>query len=86
MLTQAQPLLFIGQVADRSGVPIKTIPTRTLVCCTHQDGQRQASGNFHRKFWRAWHLSSDRKALASACKRLARSWKFTIMEISPVVK
>ncbi len=41
MLTQDQPLLFIGQVADQSGVPIKTIRYYEELGLLHSSGRTE---------------------------------------------
>lgn len=41
MLTQAQPLLLIGQVADQSGVPIKTIRYYEELGLLHSSGRTE---------------------------------------------
>lgn len=76
MLTQAQPLLFIGQVADQSGVPIKTIRYYEELGLLHSAGRTE--GGFRQ-------FSPQVLARLAFIKR-AQSLGLSLQEISQILE
>lgn len=68
-----EPLLFMGQVAEKTRISIKMIRDYEDLGLLHSSGRTEAGfAHFHQRFWHVWPSSSEPKAYSSACKKFAR--------------